>query len=86
MVSALDSGLSDLGSSLSRGTTLCSWARHFITLTVPLEVTLRRTSNPSRGEYKDSLSLHAKENGINSGLMLPLGTNEDFTLPYPSGK
>ena len=35
MVRALDSGLSDPGSSLGRGTALCSWARHF-TLTVPL--------------------------------------------------
>ena len=35
MVSALDSGSSDPGSSLDQGTTLCSQARHF-TLTVPL--------------------------------------------------
>ena len=33
MLSVLDSGLSSLGSSLSQGTALCSWARHF-TLTV----------------------------------------------------
>ena len=35
MVSALDSGSSDLGLSPGRGTALCSWARHF-TLTVAL--------------------------------------------------
>ena len=35
MVSALDSVSSDLGSILSQGTVLCSWARHFA-LTVPL--------------------------------------------------
>ena len=35
MVGALDSRSSGLGSSLSRGTALCSWARHF-SLTVPL--------------------------------------------------
>ena len=61
---------------------LCSWARHF-THTVPLStqvykwvpanlmlgVALRWTSIPSRGEYKYSQSLHAKEIGISSGLM-----------------
>ena len=35
MVSALDSGLSGLGTSPGRGTVLRSWARHF-TLTVSL--------------------------------------------------
>ena len=35
MVSALDSGSSGLSSNPSRGTALCSWARHF-TLIVPL--------------------------------------------------
>ena len=35
MVSALYSGSNDPGSSLGRGTALCSYARHF-TLTVPL--------------------------------------------------
>ena len=35
MVSALNYGSSDLGSSPGQGTALCSWARHF-TLTVPL--------------------------------------------------
>ena len=38
MVSALDSRLNDLGSSLSQGTALCCWAIHF-TLTVPLSTT-----------------------------------------------
>ena len=64
MVSALDSGSGGPGSSPSRGTALCSWARYF-TLIVPLStqvykswvpanlllgVTLRWTSIPSRGE------------------------------------
>ena len=64
MVSALDFGSDGPGSSPGRGgTVLCSWARHF-TLIVPLStqvykwvpanlllgVTLRWTSNPSRGE------------------------------------
>ena len=35
MVSALDSGWSGPGSSLSQGTVLCYWVRHF-TLIVPL--------------------------------------------------
>ena len=35
VVNALDSGSSGVGSSLSQGTVLCSWARYF-TLTVPL--------------------------------------------------
>ena len=35
MVSALNSGSSDPGSSLGQGTALCSWPRHF-TLTVAL--------------------------------------------------
>ena len=35
MVSAVDSGSNDPGSSPDRGTALCSWARHF-TLIVPL--------------------------------------------------
>ena len=35
MVSALDSGSDDPGSSSGRGTALCSWARYF-TLTVSL--------------------------------------------------
>ena len=35
MVSAPDSGSDGPASSLSKGTVLCSWARHF-TLTVPL--------------------------------------------------
>ena len=35
MVSALDSGSSNPGSSLGWGTVLCSWAGHF-TLIVPL--------------------------------------------------
>ena len=63
MVSALDSGLEDLGLSPGQGTALHSWARYF-TLIVPLftqvykwapanlllGVTLRWTSIPSRGE------------------------------------
>ena len=63
MVRALDSGSGSPGSSLGRGTALCSWARYF-TLIVPLStqvykwvpanlllgVTLRWTSIPSRGE------------------------------------
>ena len=71
---------------------LCSWARHF-TLTVPfsnqvykwvlpnlmLGVTLRWTSIPSRGEYKYSQSLHAKETGISSGLVGHLARMQ--TLP-----
>ena len=63
---------------------MCSWAGHF-TLTVPLStqvpiyqwvpsdlmlgVTLRWTSIPSRVEEKCSLSLHATETWISSGLM-----------------
>ena len=61
MVGALDSGSG--GSIPGRGTALCSWARHF-TLIVPLstqvyrwvpvnlllEIALRWTSIPSRGE------------------------------------
>ena len=35
MVNALDSGSSGPGSSLGRGTALCSWARHLTTI-VPL--------------------------------------------------
>ena len=35
MISALDSGSSDPGSSSGWGTALCSWVRHF-TLIVPL--------------------------------------------------
>ena len=63
MVSVLDSRSSDLGSSLVRGTALCSWARH-CALIVPLStqvykwvlgnsllgITLRWTSIQSRGE------------------------------------
>ena len=64
MVSALDSGSNGQGSSPSRGTALCSWARH-VTLTVPLSTQVykwvpgsllhaggkpARTSIPSRGE------------------------------------
>ena len=62
MLSALDSGSSSPRSSPDRGTALCYWARH-VTLMSPLstqvykrgrvnltlEVTLRWTSNPSRG-------------------------------------
>ena len=36
MVSALDSGSGGLGSSLGRGTVLCSWARHFTLIVRPL--------------------------------------------------
>ena len=84
MLSALDSGASGPGSSPGRGIALCSWAGHF-TLTVPLStqvpiyqwvpsdlmlgVTLRWTSIPSRVEEKCSLSLHATETWISSGLM-----------------
>ena len=63
MVSALDFGSNDPGSSTGRGNALCSWARHFTLIVllsnevykwVPanllLEVTLRWTSIPSRGE------------------------------------
>ena len=63
MVSALDSGASEPGSSPGRGHCVVFWARHF-TLTVPLStqlykwiptnlmlgVTLRWTSIPSKGE------------------------------------
>ena len=48
MVSALDCGSNGPGSSLGRGTALCSWARYF-TLTVPLFTqvyTLTAGSNP----------------------------------------
>ena len=63
MVSALYSGPNGPESSPSRGTRLCSWARH-LTLTVPLftqvynwivvnlllRVSLKWTSIPSRGK------------------------------------
>ena len=63
MVSALDSGTNDPGSSPGRGTALCSWVSQF-TLIVPLStqvyklvpanlllgVALRWTSIPCRGE------------------------------------
>ena len=66
MVTTLDFGSSDPGSSLGWGTALCSLARNFI-LIVPLStrvykwvlanlllgVTLRWTSIPSRREEKD---------------------------------
>ena len=72
---------------------LCSWARHF-TLTVPLstqvykwvpanimlEVTLRWTSIPSRGEWKYSQSLYAAETGIKLRPDGPLGSYADFTF------
>ena len=57
MVSVLDSGSNGPGLSPSRGTALCSWARHF-NLIIPLSthvcnlllgVTLQWTSVPSRG-------------------------------------
>ena len=63
MVSAPDSGLSDLDSSLGRGTALCSWARHcsltvllftqvyrWVQVNLLLGSNLRWTSIPSRGE------------------------------------
>ncbi len=63
MVRALDSKSNGGGSSPGRGSALCSWARHLITLTVHLSiqvykwllanlllrVTLRWISIPSRG-------------------------------------
>ena len=62
MVSALDSGSGDPGSSSGQGTALCSWSRHltlivllstqvykWVRTNLLLEVTLRWTSIPSRG-------------------------------------
>ena len=84
--------------TLAADTLFCSWARHF-TLSVPLPIqvhvykwvppdltlgiTLRWTSIPSRGEYKCSYSLHAKETVDKGRSDGSLGLYADFTFILP---
>ena len=89
IISALDSGSSDLDSSPGRGTVLCSLARHFPLIValftqvygwVLVNLMLEGNSAmdfsiPSRGKYKIcSKSLHATEPRVSSNLMGPLGS------------
>ena len=96
MVSVLDFGQNDPGSSLSQVTVLCFQARNF-TLTVPLQiftqvykwvpanlllgVTVQWTSIPSRGGGGSrNTPSRATETGISCGLMGLLAGMQ--TLPY----
>ena len=95
MVSALDSGWNGPGSSPSRGTTLCSWVRHFTPI-VPLStqvykwvpanlllgVTLRWTSIPPGGvEILLVASCYSYGNRDKLRPDGPLGSYADFTSP-----
>ena len=74
---------------------LCSWTIH-LTLTVPLStqmyncvpvnlmlgITLRWTSIPSKGEQKNSQSLHATETGLSSGLVSNLAHMQTLPLHW----
>ena len=94
MVSAQDSGSNGRGSSPDRGTTLCSWARHFTPI-VPLStqvykwvpanlllgVTLRWTSIPQGGvEILLVASCHGNRDKLRPDG--PLGSYADFTYYF----
>ena len=79
---------------LARVIVLCSLTSHFtlkvplfihlytwVLANLPLEVTLRWTSIPSRGEYKYSLSLHATGTGMSSGFIGHLPEADLFFYP-----
>ena len=71
MVSALDSGSSDPGSSFCRGTALSSWATHF-TLTVPLSAQLYKwvPANLLLGNNLSWISIPSRGSTAPSRLML----------------
>ena len=94
MVSALDSGSNGPSSSPGRGTTLCSWARHFTPI-VPLStqvykwvpanlrlgVTLRWTST-LQGGVEILLVASCYRNRDKLRPDGPLGSYADFTFFY----
>ena len=81
MVSALETGSSDPGPSVGRGTALCSWARHFTQVYkwVPANVLLAMYQHPIQGGVEILLvaSCHGNRDKLRPGGSL--GSNADFT-------